>query len=243
MRRGARQRDRRARRSGFNPVVVKTLAFALSALLTGLAGGLFASLMTFVAPSSFPFSQSILFLLAVIVGGAGWTLGPVVGAIVIVVLPELICRPRRVPPAVLRRACCWWCCGWRRRACSARWRGGSGGPRRRTAERADFDIAALLSAGAERRPWRSRASSIAFGGIRAASDVALRRAAPGRVTAIIGPNGAGKTTVLNMIGGFYRPDARQRPPRRQRARRRAGLAGRARRASPARTRPRSCSAP
>ena len=46
--------------------------------------------MTFVAPSSFPFSQSILFLLAVIVGGAGWTLGPVVGAVVTVVLPELI---------------------------------------------------------------------------------------------------------------------------------------------------------
>ena len=60
--------------------------------------------MTFVAPDSFPFSQSILFLLAVIVGGAGWVLGPVVGAAVIVVLPELLVRSRRIPPAVLRRA-------------------------------------------------------------------------------------------------------------------------------------------
>ena len=32
-------------------------------------------------------------------------------------------------------------------------------------------------------------------------------AEPGRITSVIGPNGAGKTTVLNMIGGFYQPDA------------------------------------
>ena len=79
-----------ARAIGFRPVIIKTIAFALSAALTGVAGGLFAALFAFVAPDSFPFSQSILFLLAVIVGGAGWTLAPVVGAAAIVVLPELI---------------------------------------------------------------------------------------------------------------------------------------------------------
>ena len=42
--------------------------------------------------------------------------------------------------------------------------------------------------------------------MRAATGVALT-AEPGRITALIGPNGAGKTTVLNMIGGFYQPDA------------------------------------
>jgi ABC-type branched-subunit amino acid transport system permease subunit len=45
--------------------------FAISALFAGLAGAIFAPLMMFVAPDSFPFSQSILFLLAVMVGGAG----------------------------------------------------------------------------------------------------------------------------------------------------------------------------
>ena len=60
-----------ARAVGFQPLIVKTLAFALSAAFTGVAGGLFAALFAFVAPDSFPFSQSILFLLAVIVGGAG----------------------------------------------------------------------------------------------------------------------------------------------------------------------------
>src|SRR5690606_10638276 len=48
--------------------------------------------------------------------------------------------------------------------------------------------------------------SIAFGGVRAASGISLE-ARPGAITSLIGPNGAGKTTVLNMLGGFYRPDA------------------------------------
>src|SRR5712672_1577857 len=79
-----------ARSVGLNPVIVKTAAFAMSACLAGLAGAIFAPLMMFVAPDSFPFSQSILFLFAVVVGGAGWTFGPVVGALVSVVLPELL---------------------------------------------------------------------------------------------------------------------------------------------------------
>ena len=48
--------------------------------------------------------------------------------------------------------------------------------------------------------------SRAFGGIKAASDVSFT-AAPGKVMSIIGPNGAGKTTVLNLVSGFYVPDA------------------------------------
>jgi ABC-type branched-subunit amino acid transport system ATPase component/ABC-type branched-subunit amino acid transport system permease subunit len=199
-----RDSETAARAIGFNPILVKTAAFGLSALFTGLAGGLFASLMAFVAPSSFPFSQSILFLLAVIVGGAGWTLGPVVGAIVTVVLPELISSlaeyrllifgallllvlwlaPEGVLGTLARRL---------------------GKPGVRKADRADFDIAAFL--GRREHPTLAvEGLTIAFGGIRAATEVSLT-AQPGRVTAIIGPNGAGKTTVLNMIGGFYRPDA------------------------------------
>ena len=79
-----------ARSIGLNPVIIKTAAFGLSAIFAGVAGGIFAPLMMFVAPDSFPFSQSILFLLAVIVGGAGWVLGPVLGAAVSVVLPEML---------------------------------------------------------------------------------------------------------------------------------------------------------
>jgi ABC-type branched-subunit amino acid transport system ATPase component len=47
--------------------------------------------------------------------------------------------------------------------------------------------------------------TIAFGGVKAATGVTFS-ATPASVTSLIGPNGAGKTTVLNMLGGFYRPD-------------------------------------
>ena len=97
-------REIAARSIGLNPVIVKTAAFAFSAVFDGLAGAIFAPLLMFVAPDSFPFSQSILFLLAVIVGGAGWVLGPVVGAVISVCLPGAAVEPRRIPAAVLRRA-------------------------------------------------------------------------------------------------------------------------------------------
>src|SRR6202045_4030768 len=79
-----------ARGVGISPVPVRTAAFMLAAIAAGLAGGLQAALTGFIAPSSFPFSQSILVLLVVVVGGAGRTLGPLVGAAVVVLLPELL---------------------------------------------------------------------------------------------------------------------------------------------------------
>jgi branched-chain amino acid transport system ATP-binding protein len=192
-----------ARSIGLNPVIVKTASFALSAVLTGLAGAMFAPLLMFVAPSNFPFSQSILFLLAVIVGGAGWTLAPVIGAVVSVLLPETLSwlaeyrllffgslllvvlwiAPEGVIGTIAKL--------WRR----IDPRGASSGT---------FDLKAFLKPAAP-RDLLVRDIGIAFGGIRAASDVSFD-AKPGKVTSVIGPNGAGKTTVLNIVGGFYRAD-------------------------------------
>ena len=45
-----------------------------------------------------------------------------------------------------------------------------------------------------------------FGGVRANNDVSIE-VPRGKIFAIIGPNGAGKTSLLNMISGFYVPDA------------------------------------
>ena len=79
-----------ARSIGIGALPVRTAAFVLAAVAAGLAGGLQAALTGFIAPSSFPFSQSILFLLVVVVGGAGRTLGPLVGSAVVVLLPEVL---------------------------------------------------------------------------------------------------------------------------------------------------------
>src|SRR5258706_16212958 len=66
------------------------MAFVVSALAAGVAGGIFSSMTNFISTESFPFFQSILFLLVVMIGGADRLLGPLVGALVVVLLPELL---------------------------------------------------------------------------------------------------------------------------------------------------------
>src|SRR5262245_28345477 len=199
-----RDAEAAARSIGLNPVTVKTAAFSLSALFTGLAGGVFAPLLMFVAPDSFSFSQSIQFLFVVIVGGAGWTLGPVAGALVSVVLPELLSglAEYRLLFFGASLLVILWVAPAGVLGTFARFL-----PRgERTAPAtAPLDIAAFLAPEGPRLVLDVRDVAISFGGVTAASAVSFT-ALPGNVTSVIGPNGAGKTTVLNLIGGFYRPD-------------------------------------
>jgi branched-chain amino acid transport system permease protein len=64
------------------------LSFAIGAVYAGIAGALFASLVQFIEPAPFAVGASIMMYLMVVVGGAGYFLGPIVGAAVGVVLPE-----------------------------------------------------------------------------------------------------------------------------------------------------------
>jgi branched-chain amino acid transport system permease protein len=64
------------------------LSFAIGAAFAGVAGALFASLVQFIEPGPFTVGASIMMYLMVVVGGAGYFLGPVLGAAVGVVLPE-----------------------------------------------------------------------------------------------------------------------------------------------------------
>ena len=68
----------------------KVLAFVISAGFAGLAGVLFAYSEQYIAPNNFNFEQSIQFLLAVTMGGRKSRLGPILGAIIIVFLPNLL---------------------------------------------------------------------------------------------------------------------------------------------------------
>ena len=88
--RAARDTEVAARSIGIDLVWVRTAAFMISAAAAALGGSLFAPLNGYISPSSFPFLQSILLLLAVMIGGSGTTFGPVIGAAVVVLLPELL---------------------------------------------------------------------------------------------------------------------------------------------------------
>ncbi len=190
---------------GLDPTLVRTAAFGISAVAAGLAGGVYASISNFISPESFPFFQSILFLLVVMLGGADRVLGPIVGALVVVLLPELLATLGQyrllfvglLMLAVLRLAPT----GLVGLIASV-----LPGKERETLAKERSDIGRFLAAGASGQALAVRDLSVSFGGLRAVRDLSFA-AQPGAITSIIGPNGAGKSTALNVICGFYRPDA------------------------------------
>ena len=80
----------RAESLGVNITAYTLLAFAIGAACAGIAGVFYASLVEFIEPGPFHFSTSLMMLLAVIVGGSGRFFGPVVGTVIIVLLPEFL---------------------------------------------------------------------------------------------------------------------------------------------------------
>lgn len=68
----------------------KVYAFVISAGLAGLAGSLFAYSEEYISPQTFNFELTILFLLAVIMGGRKTRSGAIIGAIIVVMLPSLL---------------------------------------------------------------------------------------------------------------------------------------------------------
>ncbi|HEY2817954.1 MAG TPA: branched-chain amino acid ABC transporter permease [Casimicrobiaceae bacterium] len=80
----------RAESLGVNITAYTLLAFAIGAACAGIGGVYYASLVEFIEPGPFHFSTSLMMLLAVIVGGSGRFFGPIVGTIIIILLPELL---------------------------------------------------------------------------------------------------------------------------------------------------------
>ena len=75
---------------GKNVSVIRAQIFAISGALAAMSGGLYAAYVSFVDPSSFTIMQSILIVAMVILGGPGTLCGPLIGAILLVTLPEIL---------------------------------------------------------------------------------------------------------------------------------------------------------
>ncbi len=75
---------------GKDTVKYKLLVFIIGAFFAGIAGSLYSHYITFIDPSSFTLMESITILLMVIFGGVGRISGSIVGAVILVVLPELL---------------------------------------------------------------------------------------------------------------------------------------------------------
>jgi branched-chain amino acid transport system permease protein len=79
-----------ARGLGKNTRLAKTQAFAIACMFAALAGTLYAGYVSYLDPSSGSLDESILMLCMVLVGGVGNFRGPLVGAIVLLLIPEAL---------------------------------------------------------------------------------------------------------------------------------------------------------
>jgi branched-chain amino acid transport system permease protein len=79
-----------ARVMGVNARVLKVQIFTLSAVISAVAGSLYAHTMTFISPASFGFNFSVELLTMVIIGGLGSIYGSFLGAAILTILPEFL---------------------------------------------------------------------------------------------------------------------------------------------------------
>lgn len=97
--RAVREDDIAVASLGKDPARAKVAAFALSASLAAVPGALFVGYQRYVDPLSFTLGDSILLITMVVLGGSGNLVGPSLGAVLVVVLPEAL-RFLAVPEAV-----------------------------------------------------------------------------------------------------------------------------------------------
>jgi branched-chain amino acid transport system permease protein len=217
---------------GINAAAWKAFAFGIGAAVAGAAGCFYAAFVGTLVPDAFFITESFTILAMLIVGGMGTLTGPVCGAILLTLLPELLrdagdwrlviygaaltLTVMFMPGGLVQAA----------RIMRTKLSGWSGGvpppsPAKHTpgslhAAAPDapgmpdgprgWDAAAPGGAAHGQSLFHANGLSRSFGGVHAVRDVSYSIAA-GSVFAIIGPNGAGKSTMLNLISGVYQPDS------------------------------------
>lgn len=198
---------------------MKAFAFTYCCVLGAFGGVIYSAAVGYLSPDSFALHQSVYIFAMVIVGGAGTVGGPVLGALIITVLPGYLLRDGEISAVLFAAAILVFLIALPGGlyGLGARLLAPLGAllPRRRKAE-PDTDRAPAphAPARAERRPppgHRADAPALEvqglemrFGDFVALSEVDLT-VRPATVHAVVGPNGAGKTTLLNAISGLYTP--------------------------------------
>jgi branched-chain amino acid transport system permease protein len=189
-----------ARHAGIDTTRVKLALFAVSALFMSLTGAVMAPRWTYIDPQ-IAFSPLLSFevVIMALLGGAGSLFGPLLGAVPLVLLFEVLSAnfpthfsillgavfvlivyalPRGVIGLVPARP--------RQSAVDV----GAAPPARTESHGAPLDVSALRKS---------------FGGLVAVDDLSFA-VGRGEIVGLIGPNGSGKTTVLNLISGALSPD-------------------------------------
>jgi len=175
---------------GINSTKRKIIAFVVGAFFAGIAGGIYGHFKLSLIPKGFDFIKSIEIVVMVILGGMGNTVGVIIAAVLLTLLPEclrgfaqismmlyslllvilMLTRPQGLHAA-------------------------QAGAGRKKDHMTPGGNAPLL---------QLQNCTIRFGGLTAVSALDLE-IGPRELIGLIGPNGAGKTTVFNIVTGVYRP--------------------------------------
>ena len=204
--RAVRDNELAASVAGVNVYRTKVTAFALSSLLGGVGGGLFAGGFAYVSPDQFSFAESVVFLTMVLLGGVASPIGAAIGTGLLILIPEWLRFLKAIPGLYLAIY------GTAVILIVLFMPDGIWGFIRGHLDRFKRSVPATGSAGAltfsgggagAETVLEVRKLSKHFGGLKAVDEVdfAIRR---GGVHALIGPNGSGKTTTLNVLSGLYR---------------------------------------
>ncbi len=181
------------------------LIFIFAGALAAIAGGLFASLQTYITPDAFTFDLSVLFFIAILIGGRGSILGPLLGTVILTILPEIaapLAAWSTFLYAVLLLVIVLAMPGGIAALLDFRNR------RPLAANRAILPrpqaLASIKGWRATEQTLRLRGITLSFGSVKAIDRLDLN-VRPGEIHGLIGPNGSGKTTTLNVISGYYAP--------------------------------------
>ncbi len=178
--------------------------FVFAGAVAGVAGGLFSSLQSYITPDAFTFEISVLFFIGVLIGGRGSIMGPLLGTIILTILPEfaapLVAWSTFVYAALLLVIVLVIPGGI---ADLLDYKNRRPLPQHREIVARPELLAHVLE---KRPPATIELSDLAlhFGGVRAIDGIDLK-VNTGEVHGLIGPNGSGKTTTLNVISGYYAP--------------------------------------
>jgi branched-chain amino acid transport system permease protein len=192
-----------AEASGISKPALLIPVFLFSGAVAAVSGGLFASLQSYITPDAFTLDLSVLFFIAILIGGRGSILGPVLGTILLTVLPELaaplvawstflyaallLVIVLAIPGGIAELL------DFKNRRPLA-----SG---RAIIPRPDL-LNSLLEVSRDPGALTLEQVALSFGGVKAIDGLDLEIRA-GQVHGLIGPNGSGKTTTLNVISGYY----------------------------------------
>ncbi len=192
---------------GVPRVHMRLLSFIISSCLAALGGALLAVHKTVVTPDDFVPDYSITFLIIIVLGGQGRLHGPMLGAAVYFVLPEMLGALESWRFAIfgvfLLAVVLFAPSGLVSFAEALGHRLGFGKVVKRERHGAAPTLTRSSAPGAE-----VTISGLVkrFGGVTALAGASLT-IPRGAIHAIVGPNGSGKTTLLNMISGYYKADA------------------------------------